>query len=65
MEQLKTSQNQREAVKRYEAKNKEHASYLKSRSSAKSFFNNKATLEDLNIFEQQIKNIKAEKYNSK
>lgn len=35
------------ANQRWENKNKEYASYLKSRSSAKSFIRNKATLEDL------------------
>lgn len=35
------------ANQKWENKNKEYASYLKSRSSAKSFIRNKATLEDL------------------
>jgi hypothetical protein len=35
------------AKKNWDDKNREHSSYLKSRSSAKSFIRNKATLEDL------------------
>ncbi|MBM7868902.1 hypothetical protein JOC70_000371 [Clostridium pascui] len=35
------------ANQKWENKNKEYASYLKSRSSARSFIRNKATLEDL------------------
>lgn len=35
------------ANKKWEDKNREYASYLKSRSSARSFIRNKATLEDL------------------
>lgn len=35
------------ANQNWEKKNKEYASYLKSRSSARSFIRNKATLEDI------------------
>lgn len=35
------------ANQKWEKKNREYASYLKSRSSAKSFIKNKATLDDL------------------
>ncbi|MPN21646.1 hypothetical protein SDC9_169026 [bioreactor metagenome] len=35
------------ANEKWENKNREYASYLKSRSSARSFIRNKATLEDL------------------
>ncbi|MEJ6989862.1 hypothetical protein WJ325_14780, partial [Listeria monocytogenes] len=35
-------------------KNKEHANYLKSRSAARSFIKNKATLEDLKELEKLI-----------
>lgn len=38
------------ANQKWENKNKEYASYLKSRSSARSFIRNKATLEDLKEF---------------
>lgn len=61
----KTSKAQLNAVKRYEEKNKEYTSYLKSRSSAKSFIKNKATIEDLENFEQLIKEVKTSKYNDK
>ena len=43
------------ANQKWEDKNKEHSSYLKSRSSAKSFIRIKATLEDLEDLEQLIK----------
>ncbi|HDK7314635.1 TPA: hypothetical protein PTV97_003798 [Clostridium botulinum] len=35
------------ANEKWEKKNREYASYLKSRSSARSFIRNKATLEDI------------------
>jgi hypothetical protein len=38
----------------WESKNKEYSNYLKSRSSARSFVKNKATLEDLEEFETLI-----------
>lgn len=39
----------------WESKNKAYASYLKSRSSAKSFIKNKATAEDIENFKELIK----------
>ena len=42
------------ANQKWENKNKEYASYLKSRSSARSFIRNKATLEDLEEFKKLI-----------
>jgi hypothetical protein len=38
---------------------------LKSRSSAKSFIKNKATIDDLENFEELIREIKENKYNKK
>jgi hypothetical protein len=38
----------------WEEKNREHSSYLKSRSSARSFIKNKATLEDLEELKELI-----------
>ena len=38
----------------WESKNKEYSSYLKSRSSAKSWIRNKATFEDLELILQWI-----------
>lgn len=46
--------------KKWEEKNKEYSSYLKSRSSAKSFIKNKATLEDLEQLEEFVKNRREE-----
>ena len=46
--------------KKWEEKNKEYSSYLKSRSSAKSFIKNKAKLEDLEQLEEFIKNRREE-----
>ena len=43
----KVSKSRRKATKKWEQNNKEHASYLKSRASARSFIRNKATQEDL------------------
>lgn len=43
------------ANQKWEDKNKEYSSYLKSRSSARSFIRNKATLEDLKELEQLIR----------
>ena len=43
------------ANKKWEEKNKEYSSYLKGRSSARSFIKNKATLEDLEQLEEFIK----------
>ncbi len=42
------------ANQKWEANNKSYASYLKSRSSARSFIKNKATLEDLDEFAELI-----------
>lgn len=42
------------ANQKWESKNKEYASYLKSRSSVRSFIRNKATLEDLEEFKKLI-----------
>ncbi|HDU1156710.1 TPA: hypothetical protein REU65_003159 [Listeria monocytogenes] len=42
------------ANKEWQSKNKEHANYLKSRSAARSFIKNKATLEDLKELEKLI-----------
>ncbi|WP_373845490.1 hypothetical protein [Clostridium sp.] len=44
------------ANQKWESKNKEYANYLKSRSSARSFIRNKATLEDLEELKELIKN---------
>ncbi|MDB2124858.1 hypothetical protein [Clostridium paraputrificum] len=43
----KTSEAQRNADKRWREKNREHANYLKNRTSARCFIRNKATLEDI------------------
>ncbi|EDS77284.1 hypothetical protein [Clostridium massiliodielmoense] len=43
------------ANQKWESKNKEYASYLKSRSSARSFIRNKATFDDLQELKQLIK----------
>ena len=42
------------AQKKWDENNREHSSYLKSRSSARSFIKNKATEEDLNEMEKLI-----------
>lgn len=47
-----------EADKKWAEKNKEHKSYLKYRSTARSFIKNKATLEDLDELENLIKDKK-------
>ncbi|WP_270744883.1 hypothetical protein [Lactococcus petauri] len=44
-----------EADKKWAEKNKEHKSYLKYRSTARSFIKNKATMEDLEELKQLIK----------
>ncbi|EIN9172666.1 hypothetical protein LO453_002933 [Listeria monocytogenes] len=49
-----TSDAQLKANKEWQNKNKEHANYLKSRSAARSFIKNKATLEDLKELEKLI-----------
>jgi hypothetical protein len=65
MENNKTSKAQAKAVKNWQENNKEYSSYLKSRSSAKSFIKNKATIDDLENFEELIREIKENKYNKK
>lgn len=50
----KTSEAQTKANKNWAEKNREYSSYLRSRSSARSFINNKATLEDLEELENLI-----------
>ncbi|EAD3615134.1 TPA_asm: hypothetical protein GYP28_12885, partial [Listeria monocytogenes] len=49
-----TSDAQLKANKEWQSKNKEHSNYLKSRSAARSFIKNKATLEDLKELEKLI-----------
>ena len=44
----------KKASKKWNEKNREHRSYLTSRSSARSFIRNKATLDDLIELEQLI-----------
>ena len=55
-----TQKGQAEANKRYRDKNKEHRNYLSSRSSARSFINNKATIDDLTELESLIQKRKDE-----
>ncbi|MDU2285095.1 hypothetical protein ACQPUQ_08145 [Clostridium paraputrificum] len=43
----KTSEAQRNADKRWREKNRDHANYLKNRTSARCFIRNRATLEDI------------------
>ena len=50
----KYSDAQKQADEKWRNNNKEHASYLRSRSSARSFIRNKATPEDLYELEQLI-----------
>lgn len=50
MEEKKTSEAQERANKKWAENNKAYSSYLKSRSSARSFIKNKATMEDLAEF---------------
>ncbi|EAF6631550.1 hypothetical protein QD574_002042 [Listeria monocytogenes] len=54
MKEKTTSDAQLKANKNWQSKNKEHANYLKSRSAARSFIKNKATLEDLEELEKLI-----------
>ncbi|HBI5988042.1 hypothetical protein EK720_14550 [Listeria monocytogenes] len=54
MKDKTTSDAQLKANKSWQEKNKEHANYLKSRSAARSFIKNKATLEDLEELEKLI-----------
>ena len=43
----KISEAQRNADKRWREKNRDHANYLKNRTSARCFIRNRATLEDI------------------
>ncbi|UIJ49810.1 hypothetical protein [Listeria monocytogenes] len=54
MTEKTTSDAQLKANKEWQSKNKEHANYLKSRSAARSFIKNKATLEDLEELKKLI-----------
>lgn len=54
MSEKKISEARERANKKWNEKNREYASYLRSRSSARSFIRNKATLEDLKELEQLI-----------
>ena len=49
-----TIEQQKAADKRYREKNKEHRNYLSSRSTARSFIRNKATIEDLEEVQKLI-----------
>lgn len=60
MNDKKTSDAQLRATKNWQSKNKEHANYLKSRSSTRSFIKKKATLQDLEELEIAIKQRKME-----
>lgn len=61
---MKYTEAQKNADKKWRENNKEHASYLRSRSSARSFIRNKATPEDLRELEELIKNRKEELLNN-
>ncbi|MGN1029303.1 MAG: hypothetical protein ACI4P7_04370 [Bacilli bacterium] len=61
---MKYTEAQKNADKKWRENNKEHASYLRSRSSARSFIRNKATSEDLKELEELIKNRKEELLNN-
>lgn len=51
----KYTEAQKKADDKWRKENKEHATYLRSRSSARSFIRNKATEEDLQELEELIK----------
>lgn len=51
----KYTEAQKKADDKWRKENKEHATYLRSRSSARSFIRNKATEEDLQELEKLIK----------
>ena len=51
---LSYSHAQKKADKNWTTNNREHASYLRSRSSARSFIRTKATMEDLDELEKLI-----------
>lgn len=55
---MKETAAQTEANKRWQEKNKDYSNYLKSRSTARSFIRNKATIEDLEELEQLIEDRK-------
>ena len=52
---MSVSESQQKANQKWAENNKERRSYLSSRSSARSFIRNKATLEDLDELTQLIK----------
>lgn len=51
----KTSEAQRKADKRWREKNREHANYLKNRTSARCFIRNRATLEDIEELKELLR----------
>ncbi|WP_334352175.1 hypothetical protein [Companilactobacillus sp. HBUAS56257] len=51
----KLSEARIKANKKWDEKNRERTSYLRSRSSAKSFIKNKATKEDIDMLKEVIK----------
>lgn len=53
----KYTEAQKKADDKWRKENREHATYLRSRSSARSFIRNKATLEDL----EELKTLIAER----
>lgn len=52
---MPVSESRKRANEKWAENNKERRSYLSSRSSARSFIRNKATLEDLDELDQLIK----------
>ena len=64
----KTTDSQKKATKKWVENNREHSNYLKYRSCAKTFINNRATLEDLEeltkiILKKKIELMKNRWYN--
>ena len=51
----KLSETRIKANKKWDEKNRERTSYLRSRSSAKSFIKNKATKEDIDMLKEVMK----------
>lgn len=51
----KISEAQMKADKRWREKNREHANYLKNRTSARCFIRNKATLEDIEELKELLR----------
>lgn len=51
---MNKSNNQTEANKKWQEKNREHARYLRNRSTTRSFLKNQATLEDIQEMEDLI-----------